>query len=417
MTEIRNFVRRAVGRLGAERPANEAMPEQDDQISSLPLTALAPVPLVITHRSAPRILYANAAALALFEAPANTYRQLPTAQFHVRPEDRTEILRRVTRSGSLSNFETELCSLTGRRFWALVAASLCEYQGERVVVMMITDISAQKQRETQHAHATELLRAQTTDLDKLTIELRAQRREAEIANRAKSDFLAQMSHELRSPLNAIMGFSEVIANQTFGPSVMDRYSAYAANIHTAGAHLLSLINDILDLAKIESGKLDVVLGKVELAPMLEICIDLAGQLAEKRGVALHLRIPDRAVAVEADRRRLQQMVLNLLTNAVKFTLAGGKVTLDVMQKPDGGTVISIADTGIGMTPAQLETALEPFGQISPSSDDDERGTGLGLPIVKRLIEMHGGSLEIDTAPNQGTTARLVLPAPRAANSK
>lgn len=417
MTEIRNFVRRAVGRLAADRPANEAMPEQDDQISSLPLTALAPVPLVISHRTAPRILYANAAALALFEAPANAYRQLPTAQFHVRPEDRTEILRRVTRSGSLSNFETELCSLAGRRFWALVAASLCEYQGERVVVMMITDISAQKQREIQHAHATELLRAQTTDLDKLTIELRAQRREAEIANRAKSDFLAQMSHELRSPLNAIMGFSEVIANQTFGPSVMDRYSAYAANIHTAGAHLLSLINDILDLAKIESGKLDVVLGKVELAPMLEICIDLARQLAEKRNVALHLRIPDRAVVVEADRRRLQQMVLNLLTNAVKFTLAGGKVTLEVVQRPDGGTVISVSDSGIGMTPDQLETALEPFGQISPSSDDDERGTGLGLPIVKRLIEMHGGSLEIDTAPNQGTTARLVLPAPRAANSK
>jgi two-component system cell cycle sensor histidine kinase PleC len=417
MTEIRGFVRRAVDRWATERPRNsETMNEQDGQ-ASLPLTALAPVPLVISHRTAPRILYANDAALALFEAPANAYQQLPTAQFHVRPPDRAEILRRVTRNGSLSNFETELCTLTGRRFWALVAASLSEYQGERAMVMIITDISAQKMREHQLAQATELLRVQTTDFDKLTIELRAQRREADSANRAKSDFLAQMSHELRSPLNAIMGFSEVIANQTFGSSVMDRYSAYAANIHTAGAHLLSLINDILDLAKIESGKLDVTLAKVELAPTLEICVDLAQQLAEKRDVALHLHIPDRAVVIEADRRRLQQMVLNLITNAVKFTLAGGKVTLNAVQTPDGGTIISVVDTGIGMTPDQLETALEPFGQIAPSSDDDERGTGLGLPIVKRLIEMHGGRLEIETAPNQGTTARLILPARRAANLK
>ncbi len=418
MTEIRNFVRRAVDRWSVDRPAHdETMIEQTQPASHLPLSALAPVPLIISHRTAARLLHANAAALALFEVPANGYRQLPTLQFYVHPEDRAEILRQVARSGSIGNFEAELCTLSGRRFWALVAASLSEFQGEPAVVMIITDISVQKQRETQLAQATELLRAQAGDLDQLTTQLRAQRHAADVANRAKSDFLAQMSHELRSPLNAIMGFSEVIANQTFGPAVMERYSSYAANIHTAGAHLLSLINDILDLAKIESGKMDVKLGKVELAPTLEICIDLSRQLAERRGVALHLRIPDRAVVVQADRRRLQQMVLNLITNAVKFTLAGGTVTVAVERRPDDGTAITVADTGIGMTPAQLETAMEPFGQIAPSSDDDERGTGLGLPIVKHLIELHGGRLEIDTAPNQGTTARLILPAAKSQKAK
>ncbi len=414
MTEIRNFVRRAVDRWSVERQANdETMIDQDNPVSHLPLSALAPVPLIISHRTAARPLYANAAALALFEVPANDYRQLPALQFYVHPEDRAEILRQLARSGSVGNFETELCTLTGRRFWALVAASLADYQGDPAVVMIVTDISVQKQREAQLAQATELLRAQTGDLDKLTTELRAQRHAADVANRAKSDFLAQMSHELRSPLNAIMGFSEVIANQTFGPAVMERYSSYAANIHTAGAHLLSLINDILDLAKIESGKMDVKLAKVELAPVLEICIDLSRQLAVRRGVDLHLRIPDRTFVAQADRRRLQQMVLNLITNAVKFTLAGGKVTVSVEARPDGTTAIIVADTGIGMTPQQLETALEHFGQIAPSSDDDERGTGLGLPIVKHLIELHGGRLEIDTAPNRGTVARLILPTPKA----
>lgn len=418
MTVIRQFVRRAVGRWAAESQADDkTMTEPNQTVPNLPLSAFAPLPLIISHPSAPRLLYANPAALALFEAPAEGYRHFPAAQFHVNPEDRAEILRRVARTGSLSNFETELCTLNGRRFWALVTASLSDYGGERVVVMLITDISAQKEREAQLAQATELLRAQTSDLDRLTIKLRAEQRAAEVANRAKSNFLAQMSHELRSPLNAIMGFSEVIANQTFGPAVMDRYSGYAANIHTAGKHLLSLINDVLDLAKIESGKMDLKIAKFELAPVLEVCLDLARQLAERRGVSLQLRIPDRAVVILADRRRMQQMVLNLIINAVKFTLSGGKVTVDVEQDADGATTIAIADTGIGMTPRQLATALEPFGQIEPGADDDERGSGLGLPIVNHLIELHGGRLKIETAVNKGTTARLILPALRAETAK
>ena len=159
MTAIRKFVRRAADRMGAgwsgteRRFSDETMSDQDDQISSLPLSALAPVPLIISRRAAGQVLYANAAALALFEAPANAYRQLPTMQFYVRPEDRAEILRRMARTGSLSNFEVELRSLTGRKFWALVAASLTDYRDERAVVMIITDISAQKQRENQQAAA------------------------------------------------------------------------------------------------------------------------------------------------------------------------------------------------------------------------------------------------------------------------
>jgi signal transduction histidine kinase len=241
--------------------------------------------------------------------------------------------------------------------------------------------------------------------------LRQAKEEAEAANRTKSQFLANMSHELRTPLNAIIGFSEMIRDQLMGP-IDARYARYGFDIHTAGQHLLRLIGDVLDLSKIEVGRLELREEVVSLGEIIDSSLRLVQERATNGGVILERSLLAELPLVHVDALRLKQIVLNVLSNAVKFTPSGGRVRIAVERTGDGGLTIAVSDTGIGMRRQDIATALTPFHQLDSGLNRRHEGTGLGLPLAKTLTDLHGGHLEIDSEPGVGTTVRIHLPRER-----
>jgi PAS domain S-box-containing protein len=236
--------------------------------------------------------------------------------------------------------------------------------------------------------------------------------EAEAASLAKSQFLANMSHELRTPLNAILGFSEMLERGTAGP-LDPRQQEYVGYIRQGGVHLLEIINEILDLAKIDAGKLDLVEDEgIEICALAQACIALVGERAAAGMLNLSIEIEAPVPLLVADSTRLKQILLNLLGNAVKFTEPGGAVVLAARRTAGGGVEFEVRDTGLGMTPAEIEIALEPFGQVDAGAARRREGTGLGLPLAQRLTELHGGSLRIASERGRGTRMVVELPASR-----
>ena len=260
----------------------------------------------------------------------------------------------------------------------------------------------------------------STDVTRLVdteAELRSARDQAEAANRAKSQFLANMSHELRTPLNAIIGFSEIIESQIFGPAGHPRYVEYARDIAASGRHLVALIGDVLDMSKIEAGRLELEESRADPIDVIEGAAALVKGEALTRGVRLSHDATELAgLALWADVRALRQVLLNLLSNAIKFTPSGGRVDMRGRRAANGGVVIEVADTGVGIPAADLPHVTEPFRQ-SPGTAAIYGGTGLGLSITKRLIEMHQGRLDIQSALGKGTTVRVWLPAGRIAETR
>jgi ammonium transporter, Amt family len=236
---------------------------------------------------------------------------------------------------------------------------------------------------------------------------------AELANASKSEFLANMSHELRTPLNAIIGFSEIINTELYGPVENPRYKDYVGDIHSSSRHLLSLINDILDLSKIEANRFELDEAELSVSDLFDSCSAMIGHRAEESLVAFQLSVASDLPLIVVDKRAMRQMVLNLVSNAVKFTPERGTVHLSAFVEPDGRVAIQVRDTGIGIAKSDMSKALEPFRQISTDETVySAEGTGLGLPLTVALARLHDATFVIDSTPGVGTTITLRLPLDR-----
>jgi two-component system, cell cycle sensor histidine kinase PleC len=286
------------------------------------------------------------------------------------------------------------------------------------MVMTAADITAIKLQdearrlnEAQLREVVDNLERSQAELADLAAKYEAEKIRAEGANKAKSEFLANMSHELRTPLNAINGFSEIMVGEMFGAMGDPRYKEYAQDILSSGQHLLALINDILDMSKIEAGKMNLRFEPMRLQDVIEDAARLMRNRADAAGLELKVDLPA-LPEVEADYRALKQVILNLLSNAVKFTPTGGAVTVggEFRRKGrDEEVLIQINDTGIGISPDDLTRLAQPFEQIESQHSKTQQGTGLGLALTKALVEMHNGALDIASTPGEGTIVTITLP--------
>ncbi|MDH3473006.1 MAG: PAS domain S-box protein [Rhodospirillales bacterium] len=298
----------------------------------------------------------------------------------------------VERGEVLSPVEQVFVRRDRSAFDVEVFAKPVSYQGQTAILTVFRDVTEQKRAEEA---------------------LHAAKEQAEIANRAKSEFLANMSHELRTPLNAIIGFSEMIEQEKLGALDHPQYRDYVDDILTSGRHLLDLIGDILDLSKIEAGNAKLTEDVFDLADSLNACMRLIAERAKENGVELRSELPPAPLPLlGADPRMVKQILINLLSNAVKFTPQGGSVTARLRASPDEGYVIEIADTGIGIAPRDIPKALARFQQIDSQMNRRFQGSGLGLPLSKALVELHGGSLTLESELGAGTTVTLRFPPER-----
>ncbi|MCP1337340.1 ATP-binding protein [Futiania mangrovi] len=351
--------------------------------------------------AAKRFTYIGPQVESIVGYPPSTWFSQGFWVHHVHPDDRDRVLYNLDdlAEKSFAVREYRMRKADGSIMWvrnsitsapddAKAGASVRLGIGPRFVQGFMIDITEQKR--AQHA-------------------LRVAKETAELANRTKSEFLANMSHELRTPMNSIIGFSEIMKDRILGPLGNDKYAEYIENIYNSGRHLLDLINDILDLSKIEAGRFELQEEDVDTHALLRSCHTLLSERAKRAGLHLRVLAEEGVPDIHADGRRLKQVLLNLLTNAIKFTNPGGSVTLEAGVDPTRGLEIKVIDTGIGMKPEDLPRALEKFSQIDSALNRQHDGTGLGLPIAKSLMELHGGGLELQSKYGHGTTVTIWIP--------
>ena len=295
--------------------------------------------------------------------------------------------------GNLRNYILATMALTAQGYFALLAYRLYS-----------TTLATLEARAEKDALIGELEQAKAISDEA--------RRRAEAANIAKSRFLAQMSHELRTPLNAILGFSEVMKTEVFGAHAVPAYKEYSADIHNSGVHLLGLINEILDLSRIEAGRYELNEESVSLVGIVEDCHHLLKLRATNRGITLHEMFENDLPRLWADERALRQVCLNLLSNAIKFTPQGGDIWLKAGWTASGGQFMSVKDTGAGIPEEEIPIVLASFGQGSNSIKSAEQGAGLGLPIAKSLVDMHGGTFSLKSKLRIGTEVIVTFPPER-----
>jgi signal transduction histidine kinase len=293
----------------------------------------------------------------------------------------------------------------------VVAASAAFIVAQALIVAVVDrhlEARAKGEAQRMRNHIAELEATQRA-LTEASAQLSDALEAAQAASRSKSAFLASMSHELRTPLNAVLGFSETMLREPFGRLGSPRYGEYLNNIHDSGAHLLSLINDILDIARFDAGHGELAEEIFDPASEIANAERMMAVQARKAQVAIITEVAAGLPHINADQRRLRQILLNLLSNALKFTPAGGRVTLRGFRS-DEGLVLQVTDTGIGMAPQDFAKALEPFGQVDSRLARKYEGTGLGLPLTRQMVELHGGRLTLESVLGEGTTVTVILPA-------
>lgn len=312
-------------------------------------------------------------------------------QLYVDPHRRDEFVRLMRETGVVSGFESQVYRRDGEVIW--ISESCREVRSSQGALLYyegtVEDITVRKHAER---------------------DLQAAKEQAEAASRAKSAFLANMSHELRTPLNAILGFAQILRDEILGPMGEPKYREYAGDIYGSGKHLLDVINDILDLTKIEGGHLNLDEQEVDVGNVFSACERLVAESARTAQVDLRVTSPREPMVLSVDPTRLTQILLNLLSNAIKFTPEGNRVALSMSRGENGDCLISVTDTGIGMTAEEIVQALQPFQQIDNSLARRYEGTGLGLTLTKLLTELHGGSLALESERGRGTRVTVCLPA-------
>ncbi|MGE4219594.1 MAG: PAS domain S-box protein [Alphaproteobacteria bacterium] len=372
--------------------ANEALRESEEAFRHLAEGSLHGICI---NGADGRILFANRALAQMygFDGPDDLIGT--DALELVAPEERSRIFayRMARLAGDISSTAYEHAALhrDGRRFWVNRAVQVIQWRGQRVLQSAIVD--ATKRKESEQA----LQRALET---------------AERANKAKSNFLAMMSHELRTPLNAIIGFSEIMHQRMFGPLGNPHYAEYANDILLSGRHLLDLINDILDMSKIEAGKHELRSTSIDIAKLVRETAKVMQAQMQDNGLRFRVVVQSRLPDLHADERAVRQILLNLLSNANKFTPPGGRVQLRIHLTDDDRIRLVVSDTGIGIAESDRTTVMSPFGQVSSIETSRHAGTGLGLPIVKSLVEIHGGTLTLSSKPGAGTRVTIVFPPDR-----
>jgi PAS domain S-box-containing protein len=315
------------------------------------------------------------------------------AEWYVQPGRRQEFVELINRDSEVRNFESEVYRhKTRERIWVQENARLVRDDAGKPLYYegTVQEITQRKNFERQ---------------------LMVARRAAEASNRAKSEFLANMSHELRTPLNAIMGFAQILRDRWTEPE-NPKIAEYAGDILVSAQHLYGLISEILDYSKIDSGTVQLVEAPIDVAAMCQHCLHMVSERAQRGGLRLRTEIAERLPALNGDQRRVTQVLLNLATNAVKFTPSGGTVTIRADLDGNGNLVLAVADTGIGISDKDLEHVFEPFVQVNRAAHAQQEGAGLGLAICKNLIELHQGRIEVSSKPGHGTTVRVILPQAR-----
>lgn len=344
-----------------------------------------------------RFLKANPALARIYgyDTPKELFAALTDIdrQLYVEPSRRSEFIAAMLKHGFIAGFESQVYRRDGSKIWISescrqvrnACGDFLYFEGT------VEEITGRKRAEHELVLAKDM---------------------AESAYRAKSTFLANMSHELRTPLNAVLGFAQLMEQTPYAALGAQRYASYVADILSSGQHLLSLINSLLDLSKIEAGHFRISEEEFELAEVFKTCQQLMSAQAAGRGVHFTVAFPAHPVVLYGDPIRLKQVLLNLLSNAVKFTLAGQRVLMLAAISSDGAAELQVADSGIGMRAEDIAMALEPFQQIDGALTRRYAGTGLGLSLAKSMTELHGGTLAIVSAPGEGTTVTVRLPASR-----
>ncbi|HEY9079131.1 LytS/YhcK type 5TM receptor domain-containing protein [Magnetovibrio sp.] len=408
---------------------------RESEVNFRSVTELAPTTLAISRQDDGSILYANGTFCDTFGLSPKDFGVAKSPDYWKDPEKRLQVLEQVRATGRVDSTAVTAIKPDGTHIHLLVSMRPIVFHGQEAFLAVGQDITRrinmerdlEKSRDAlrkAHDELEERVRERTRELTREIAvrehaeeELLASQQElikakdyAELCSQAKSAFLANMSHELRTPLNAIIGFSDTINHQILGPIGNETYREYSGHIYNSGRHLLQIINDILDISAIEAGKLTLYKSDVDLSELVQASVMLVREQASQKGVDISIAAPPSVLQLRADELRVRQVIVNLLTNAVKYTPDGGEIS--VSYNGDSGRFVEIAvkDTGIGMDEAGIVKALRPF-ERPDNHEQTAEGTGLGLPLSKQLVELHEGEMLIDSSPGEGTLVRLRFPMP------